>query len=57
MYEHLCKAWLILQFYFKKMLFLESEFQPTLTQNYGRLPHIILMFLNQVYDNAHSVKK
>jgi hypothetical protein len=44
-------------FYFQKMLFLESELPPTLTQNYGRLPHIIFMFLNQVYLNAHSVKK
>jgi hypothetical protein len=39
------------------MLFVESEFPSILTQNYGWLPHIIFMFINQVYLNAHSVKK
>jgi hypothetical protein len=56
-YEHLFKTWFNFAILFPKNAIFRSEFSPNLTQNYCWVPHIIFMVLNQVYLNAHSVKK
>jgi hypothetical protein len=57
-FENLCEAWLIFAILHAspKMLFLESEYPPTLTQNYDWLSHISSLTVWQLTPDLPKVR-